>query len=84
MARGAVLRALNKRFGPSRITQCSYGFLFSESYDPENIPEHRETTCRINRVDGERYVDETIRWVLQAVSTYIADLILRIIDFEVG
>ncbi|CAN9285841.1 unnamed protein product [Alternaria alternata] len=66
VARGAVLRALNKRFGPSRITQCSYGFLFSESYDPENIPEHRGTTCRINRVDGERYVDETIRWVLQA------------------
>ncbi|KAF3049353.1 hypothetical protein E8E11_004565 [Didymella keratinophila] len=44
VARGAVLRALNKRVGPSRVTQCSYGFI----------------------ADGERYVDETIRWVLQA------------------
>ncbi|KAF1849715.1 uncharacterized protein K460DRAFT_360566 [Cucurbitaria berberidis CBS 394.84] len=66
VARGAVLRALNKRFGPSRITQCSYGFLISEPYEPETFKEHRETKCRINKADGERYVDETIKWVIQA------------------
>ncbi|KAL1794641.1 hypothetical protein ACET3X_006457 [Alternaria dauci] len=66
VARGAVLRALNKRFGPSRITQCSYGFIISEPYEPDHIEAHSRTKCRINGIDGERYVDETIRWVLQA------------------
>ncbi|KAF2624064.1 hypothetical protein BU25DRAFT_348820 [Macroventuria anomochaeta] len=66
VARGAVLRALNKRFGPSRIIQCSYGFILSELYEPEEVEAHRRTKCRINKVDGERYVDGTIRWVLRA------------------
>jgi len=68
VARGAVLRALNKRFGPNRIMQSSYGFIISEPYEPEVFKAHRQTKCRINRVDGERYVDGTIRWVLQQVS----------------
>ena len=68
MARGAVLRALNKRFGPIRILQCSYGFILSEPYEPEVVEAYRRTVCRINHTDGERYVDETIRWVLRAVS----------------
>ena len=67
VARGAVLRALNKRFGPSRITQCSYGFILSEPFQPEVFEAHSQTKCRINEVDGERYVDETIRWVIRAV-----------------
>jgi hypothetical protein len=67
VARGAVLRALNKRFGPSRITQSSYGFLMSEPYDP-SIEAHRKTVCRINKADGLKYVDGTIRWEIQAVS----------------
>ncbi|KAF2707547.1 Hsp70 family protein-like protein [Pleomassaria siparia CBS 279.74] len=66
VARGAVLRALNKRLGPDRITQCSYGFLVSEPYEPEVYEEHRRTRCRINKADGEKYVDETIHWVIQA------------------
>ncbi|KAF2181387.1 Hsp70 family protein-like protein [Zopfia rhizophila CBS 207.26] len=66
VARGAVLRALNKRLGPSRITQCSYGILISEPYKPEVYEEHRRTKCRINKADGEKYVDETIQWVIQA------------------
>ncbi|KAF2124677.1 hypothetical protein P153DRAFT_325969 [Dothidotthia symphoricarpi CBS 119687] len=66
VARGAVLRALNKRFGPSRITQCSYGILVSEPYEPDSIEAHRQTRCRINKADGEKYVDETIRWVIRA------------------
>lgn len=66
VARGAVLRALNKRLGPDRITQCSYGFLISEPYEPEVYEEHRRTICRINKADGERYVDETLHWVIQA------------------
>jgi hypothetical protein len=73
VARGAVLRALNKRFGPERITQCSYGFLYSEAYDPDSIEAHSQTKCRINKVDGEKYVDGTIRWVLQAVRSFFED-----------
>jgi hypothetical protein len=68
VARGAVLRALNKRFGPSRITQSSYGFLVSEPYDPEGIEAHKKTVCRINKADGLKYVDGTIRWVIRSVS----------------
>ncbi|KAH7378746.1 hypothetical protein BKA66DRAFT_610262 [Pyrenochaeta sp. MPI-SDFR-AT-0127] len=66
VARGAVLRALNKRFGPSRITQCSYGFLISEPYEPAVYEEHRQTRCNINKDDGERYIDDTICWQVQA------------------
>ncbi|PVI00853.1 hypothetical protein DM02DRAFT_671732 [Periconia macrospinosa] len=66
VARGAVLRALDKRLGPSRFTQSSYGFLISEPYEPDLYKEHKETRCRINKVDGEKYVDNTIFWVIQA------------------
>ncbi|KAH7385873.1 hypothetical protein BKA66DRAFT_548581 [Pyrenochaeta sp. MPI-SDFR-AT-0127] len=65
VARGAVLRALNKRFGPTRNTHCSYGFLMSEEYDPDSIEAHQSTRCRVNGVDGLKYVDNTIRWVIQ-------------------
>jgi hypothetical protein len=68
VARGAVLRALNKRFGPRRITQSSYGFLISEPYEPDYIEAHKKTVCRINPADGLKYVDGTIRWMIQAVS----------------
>lgn len=68
VAKGAVLRALDKRRGPDRITQCSYGVLMSEPYEPDVFEAHRSTTCRINKDDGERYVDHTIFWVIQAVS----------------
>ncbi|KAH7083967.1 hypothetical protein FB567DRAFT_581428 [Paraphoma chrysanthemicola] len=66
VARGAVLRALNKKDGPARITQCSYGFLSSMPYEPEEFDAHKGTKCRINAADGERYVDGVIKWVIQA------------------
>lgn len=40
----------------------------SEPYDPEEIEAHRLTKCRINKDDGEKYVDNTIRWVIRTVS----------------
>ncbi|KAF1949105.1 hypothetical protein CC80DRAFT_497783 [Byssothecium circinans] len=66
VAQGAVLRALDKANGPSRITQCSYGYLSSEPYEPEVFEEHRQTKCRVNKADGEKYVDDTINWFIQA------------------
>jgi hypothetical protein len=56
--------------GPSRITQCSYGFLQSEPYDPDSIEAHQSTKCRINRTDGEKYVDGTLQWVITAASNH--------------
>lgn len=40
----------------------------SEPYEPDAFEAHRQTKCRINKVDGEKYVDGTIKWVVQAVS----------------
>ncbi|OAK96902.1 hypothetical protein IQ06DRAFT_351485 [Phaeosphaeriaceae sp. SRC1lsM3a] len=65
VARGAVLRALNKRFGPDRITQCSYGFLRSEVHEPTIFEAHKKQRCRIDKNDGEKYIDRTINWVIQ-------------------
>ncbi|KAI8933218.1 hypothetical protein NX059_009853 [Plenodomus lindquistii] len=69
VAKGAVLRALNKEYGPKRFTQCSYGFIVKEPYQPESIPAHKghkRKRLLIDPTDGERYVEDTIRWVLQA------------------
>ncbi|KAF2181396.1 hypothetical protein K469DRAFT_590044, partial [Zopfia rhizophila CBS 207.26] len=65
VARGAVLRALNKDYGPTRISQCSYGHLLWEPWEPDIIPAHKDTKPRISKADGERYVNETIHWVIQ-------------------
>ncbi|KAF2175978.1 hypothetical protein K469DRAFT_608704 [Zopfia rhizophila CBS 207.26] len=66
VARGAVLRALKKNDGPSRITQCSYGFLRTEPYEPHFYEAHKRTKPRIDPVDGERYVHGTIDWLIKA------------------
>jgi hypothetical protein len=67
VARGAVLRALNKEKGPRRVIECSYGFLYAEVYQPEEHLAHRHTKCRIDRVDGEKYIDKTISWKILKV-----------------
>jgi hypothetical protein len=69
VARGAVLRAFNKDHGPDRITSCSYGFLRSEPYEPEEFAAHKNTRCIIDKADGEKYIDGTINWLIQKVCT---------------
>jgi hypothetical protein len=64
-----LLRALRKDDGPSRITQCSYGFLITEPYEPGEIEEHKNTIPRIDPVDGEKYVPDTIDWLIKVVGT---------------
>jgi hypothetical protein len=54
---GAVLRALNKKNGPRRFAQSSYGFLRREPFQPLLFKAHSQTTPKIDKVDGERYVD---------------------------
>jgi hypothetical protein len=67
VARGAVLRALNKDSGPRRITDCSYGFLRTEPWEPDQIPAHSKVKCHIDKADGEKYVDNTIDWLIVKV-----------------
>ncbi|KIM96889.1 hypothetical protein OIDMADRAFT_131241 [Oidiodendron maius Zn] len=64
VARGAVLRALRKDYGPQRITRSSYGVLRSELYDEMN-PRHRRLRVNRDRADGELYIMNTIDWILQ-------------------
>jgi hypothetical protein len=65
---GAVLRALEKEDGPARITQSSYGFLRTEPHDPENCQAHKEVRPTIDKLDGGKYVRNTIDWLVKKVS----------------
>lgn len=69
VARGAVLRALRKEFGPDRITRSSYGVLGSELYD-ENNSKHRKFRVSRHPADGELYIMHTIHWVIEKVRWY--------------
>ncbi|KIM98784.1 hypothetical protein OIDMADRAFT_181289 [Oidiodendron maius Zn] len=64
VARGAVLRALRKDFGPHRYTRSSYGVLRSEQCDLNN-PKHKKFRARRDRVDGELYIMDTIEWLIE-------------------
>jgi molecular chaperone DnaK (HSP70) len=68
VARGAVLRALDKRNGPDRISRSSFGFLRHEQY--EDFEEHKEANVVPERdeVDQDNLVRDTIHWLIQAVS----------------
>ncbi|KAI9693060.1 MAG: hypothetical protein M1822_005055 [Bathelium mastoideum] len=65
VARGAVLRSLNKENGPSRISRLSYGFQRTEHY--KDFKEHVEAGVvpSVDKVDGFKYVKNTIEWVIQ-------------------
>lgn len=67
VARGAVLRALNKQDGPNRISRSSFGFLHHEQY--KTFPEHEEAGVKPTKDSVDHYdsVNDTIRWVIQAV-----------------
>ncbi|EXJ77707.1 hypothetical protein A1O3_09936 [Capronia epimyces CBS 606.96] len=62
VACGAVLRALRKEDGPARVLQLSYGFLRSEPYGDHK--EHSKQKAKLDKIDGVRYVDNTICWII--------------------
>ena len=66
VARGAVLRALNKENGPERKSRTSYGIICSDPFDKDN-PRHRGLRGTRNPVDGELYIMNTIHWKIQEV-----------------
>ncbi len=67
MSRGAVLRALDKEDGPSRVALSSYGFLRTEPHEPDVFPAHNEVRPTIDKLDGKRYVVHTIDWLVKKV-----------------
>ena len=68
VARGAVLRALNKQDGPTRISRSSFGFLQHEVY--QAFPEHLEAGVKPQKDKMDHYpnIKNTINWVINAVS----------------
>ena len=71
VARGAVLRSLNKDNGPTRQSRASFGFLRTEEYNTKQLlPEYIEAAVRpsVDPIDGWEWVKNTIFWVIQAVS----------------
>lgn len=66
MAHGALLRTIDKDDELERISLCSYGFLFQETYDPVRIPGHNEATSKFDKKDGITYVD-AISWEIKKV-----------------
>lgn len=63
VAHGAILRALSKDHGPARIPQSSYGFLRSEPFG--EWPEHRGVRPSVEKLDGYKYVTNTIDWLVK-------------------
>lgn len=68
VARGAVLRALDKRNGPSRISRSSFGFLRHERYGEADEHSEANVTPTIDDVDHDEFVRDTIFWLIKAVS----------------
>ncbi|KAK4120042.1 hypothetical protein N657DRAFT_580665 [Parathielavia appendiculata] len=63
VARGAVLRALNKERGPRGYARSSYGILRTEIW--KEFPEHEEAKIAYDPHDGQPYAFNTIDWVLK-------------------
>ena len=82
---GAVLRALNKKDGPERISRSSYGFLCTEEHEPDIFPAHRGIRPFSEPLDGRKYVKYTIFWLINKVSILVyvktGSLLLLLITF---
>jgi hypothetical protein len=65
VASGAVLRALQKENGPTRIIQSSYGFLRTEPREPHVFPEYENVCPWLDRLDGNYYVKNTLDWLIK-------------------
>jgi hypothetical protein len=68
---GAVLRALNKKDGPERISRSSYGFLCTEEHEPDVFPAHRGIRPFSEPLDGRKYLKYTIFWLIHKVGILV-------------
>ncbi|KAI9640157.1 hypothetical protein NHQ30_011394 [Ciborinia camelliae] len=64
---GAVLAALNKKNGPARRAQSSYGFLTREPWQPNEwgFEGHMDTTPEPCEIDGENYLSVVNYFVIK-------------------
>ncbi|PMD44863.1 hypothetical protein L207DRAFT_240865 [Hyaloscypha variabilis F] len=62
---GALLRSLNKKGGPRRITRSSYGFLYTEEWEPDVYPAHRGIQPFSDPFDDRKYLKNTILWLIK-------------------
>jgi hypothetical protein len=65
---GAVLRTLEKGDGPERISKSSYGFLRTEPHEPEICRAHTEQRPTTDKLDGKKYIRNTIDWLVKVAS----------------
>lgn len=65
---GAVLRTLEKGDGPERISKSSYGFLRTEPHEPEICHAHTEQRPTTDKLDGKKYIRNTIDWLVKVAS----------------
>lgn len=66
VAVGAVLRASDKRNGPPRRLQSSYGIVRREKWSTK-FPGHREVEGVLDANDNKKYVHDTIYWAFKKV-----------------
>ncbi|PQE05216.1 Hsp70 family protein [Rutstroemia sp. NJR-2017a BBW] len=69
VASGSVLRAIDKKNGPQRISQSSYGFLRAEPWQPEQFRGHANTQPRRSKLDGDSYVHTINYFMIKAPNT---------------
>lgn len=83
MASGAVLRALDKKNGPERISQSSYGFLRHEPWQPRLYSGHERAKPDESELDGEKYVATIDYFMIKVIRRIINVLDIRT-DNQIG
>jgi hypothetical protein len=70
VAKGALMRAMNKEHGPKRIPVQSIGILHHVSDDPSKYPPEvlRQRGWDDNELTGESYLMNTIQWLVKIAS----------------
>jgi hypothetical protein len=77
IASGAVACAENKRNGPKRYIQCSYGFLRSEPYEPTAFRGHLHAARKKDKLDGDCYVKVINYFVTKVILTILRSFFTR-------
>jgi hypothetical protein len=70
VAKGALMRAMNKEHGPKRIPVQSIGILHHVRYDPSQYPSKvlDQGNWSENTLMDEWYIMDTIQWLIKVVS----------------
>lgn len=69
IARGGVLRFMNRHLDPVEIVRANYGFSQTEVYEPGVHEGHKKATWTHDNVDGSKYVKDCIHYFAFKVGT---------------